>query len=562
MPSRNENQGIISNIKTCPHCTAQFVITDEDEVAHARFGFEVPDECSLCRHKQRIAFRNGRQLHWRTCDLCKKDMVSNIAGWKPYKVYCPDCWYSDRWDPLSFGRDFDFGRPFFEQFSELKCDVPMLGLTRINCENSDYCNMCGGNKNCYLVFGGDFNEETLFGTLCMHNKFAVDCDFANRNQFCYFLNDSYDCYGCRFIFDCKNCSDCAFCSDSTGCRDCILCTMLVQKQYCIRNLQFSKEEYERQKRDLVNGSYMQQQKNWSEFLALRGTRTVKYAHILNAQHCSGDYIEGSKNCRKCFDVWDSEDMFDVVLGISAKDCVDCGFVGHELERCYNLQSAIGDYECAHGFSVWNCQHAEYCDTVIQSRSIFGSTQLHQKHHCILNKEYTEQEFKNLRERIVEHMKKSDEWGRFFPRSLSTFGYNESTACDFFPMSREQALKEGFTWDDHPPEVAHAEKEINAAELSDRIDETPDDILNWAVRSEKSGRPFKIIKQELDFYRHYRIRIPQLHPDERHLLRMSLRNPRTMWKRECMKCDKEIETTYSPERTERVLCEECYLKEVY
>ena len=31
---------------------------------------------------------------------------------------------------------------------------------------------------------------------------------------------------------------------------------------------------------------------------------------------------------------------------------------------------------------------------------------------------------------------------------------------------------------------------------------------------------------------------------------------------CGTCGKEMETSFSPERKERVVCEECYLKEVY
>jgi hypothetical protein len=104
--------------------------------------------------------------------------------------------------------------------------------------------------------------------------------------------------------------------------------------------------------------------------------------------------------------------------------------------------------------------------------------------------------------------------------------------------------------------------IPAVKLPDAIDDVPDDILNWAIECEATKRPFRIIKQELDFYRKMKLPIPHLHPDERHRRRMALRNPRKLWKRPCMKCGKEMETTYAPERPEIVYCENCYLKEVY
>lgn len=83
-----------------------------------------------------------------------------------------------------------------------------------------------------------------------------------------------------------------------------------------------------------------------------------------------------------------------------------------------------------------------------------------------------------------------------------------------------------------------------------------------VISEESSRPFKIIRQELDFYRFLNLPAPRLHPEERYRKRLQLRNPRKLWSRECAKCGKPIETSYVPERPEIVYCESCYLREVY
>jgi len=160
------------------------------------------------------------------------------------------------------------------------------------------------------------------------------------------------------------------------------------------------------------------------------------------------------------------------------------------------------------------------------------------------------------------MRHTGEWGLFFPAELSPFDYNESMAQEFYPLPREEALRRGFRWRDIPEEVPTVTKTIPADRLPDSIDKIPDDILNWAIECETMKRPFKIIKQELDFYRTMRLPLPHFHPDERHRRRMAQRNPRRLWTRPCMKCGKEMETTYSPERPEIVYCEECYLKEVY
>ena len=80
--------------------------------------------------------------------------------------------------------------------------------------------------------------------------------------------------------------------------------------------------------------------------------------------------------------------------------------------------------------------------------------------------------------------------------------------------------------------------------------------------EVSGKPFRLIKPELEFYRKHNIPLPRRHPDVRHAERMKLRNPRKLWDRKCAKCGIDIKTTYAPEKPETVYCEECYNKEIY
>ena len=185
-----------------------------------------------------------------------------------------------------------------------------------------------------------------------------------------------------------------------------------------------------------------------------------------------------------------------------------------------------------------------------------------KNYCILNKQYTKEEYEALVPKIIEKMRADGEWGEFFPVTMSPFAYNETVAQEYFPLSKEEVLARGWKWRDQSDEMPKVDRVSPAAQLPDSIDDIPDDILNWAIECDATKRPFKIIKQELEFYRQMRLPVPRLHPDERHRRRMALRNPRKLWKRECQKCGKDIETSYAPDRPEIVYCEECYLAEVY
>ncbi len=546
----------------CTVCSRAFDVSPRELDACRKFEVEPPDMCFTCDHMRRLLFRNGRHLYKRKCNFSGQQIISIYAPEKPYKVYKSEFWYGDKWDAASFGREIDWNRPFFEQLKELQLEVPRLALTNIKAENSDYCNMTEGNRNCYLIFGGDFNEDCMYGTFGMHNKSVMDCDNSNDSERCYFMSDSFNCYGCRFTFDSKNCSDCAFVSDCTGCRDCVLCTNLTQKQYCIENTQYTKDEYEKRKAEFLNGSYAQRKRNLARQAELRAGRVVRPTHMLSSQDCSGDYIVNSKNCHDCYDVWDCEDMQSVVLASHMKDGYRSDCVGHKSELCFNMQSTVNVYDCRCSFSVFDSQSVRYSDFILNSKHLFGCMGMRRKEYCILNRQYTKEEYGNLTKKLEEHMRNTGEWDRFLPPELSCFGFNESTANDFFPLAKEEAERLGFEWFDAPEETIQAERTIPASQLPDDIAQIPDDILNWAVTCEKTGKPFRIIKQELDFYRRENLPVPRLHPDARHAERFAMRTPKTLWKRTCAQCGKDIETVYGPDRSETVYCESCYLATVY
>ncbi|MDP6561472.1 MAG: hypothetical protein QF793_00940 [Candidatus Peribacteraceae bacterium] len=509
-----------------------------------------------------MSLRNSRNLYSRTCDLTGENIVTIYAPEKPFKVYKREEWFGDKWDATEYGRDFDFTRPFFQQYKELQLEVPRCALLNVNPENSEYCNMCVDNKNCYLVFGGDYNEDAMYCTMNIRNRDVVDIDYSNTNESSYWLFNAHDCYGTQFAFDSSNCNDCAFMSNCTGCTDCILCTNLKNKTHCIRNQQLSKEQYQEEKKKLLNGTHSQQQKNVTEHMEQRRAAIVRDQHVLACEDCSGDYLTHSKGCVNCYFTWDSEDQTNVILSDHANNCFNCSYTGNGTEHCYNQVATIGGKECRFSYFTIDSYHAEYCETINNCKYIFGCIGLRHKEYCIFNKQYSKEQYQELREKIISHMKETGEWGKLFPKELSCFAYNESTAHEYMPLSKKQAIQEGFSWKDDIDQPVEAEKFIPAAKLPDAIDDIPEDILNWAIQCEQTNKPFKIQKQELAFYRTHRIPIPHLHPNERFRSRMALMNPCVLFDRTCEKCKKPIQTTYSPDRSETVYCEECYLKEVY
>ncbi len=116
--------------KICQNCKKNFTIEPEDFNFYEKIKVPSPTFCPECRQQRRYAWRNERTLYRRDCDLCGKSMVTIYSPNKNLKVYCLKCWWGDGWDPASYGRDFDFSRPFFEQYAELQKEVPRMALFR------------------------------------------------------------------------------------------------------------------------------------------------------------------------------------------------------------------------------------------------------------------------------------------------------------------------------------------------------------------------------------------------------------------------------------------------
>jgi hypothetical protein len=212
--------------------------------------------------------------------------------------------------------------------------------------------------------------------------------------------------------------------------------------------------------------------------------------------------------------------------------------------------------------VWDSENVFYSIDCKKCLHCFACTGLQNAQYCILNKKYSKEDYYKTVEHITQQMKQAGEWGEFFPPTMCPYPYNETSAQEFYPLTKQEVLDNGLKWRDKEDNMTGVTKTIPADQLPDNIADIPDDILNWAITCKVSGRPFKVVKQELEFYRRHNIPVPKLHPEQRYDTRFNKRMPRKLHARQCGKCAKDVQTTYSPERPEIIYCEACYLEEVY
>ncbi len=557
--------------KTCKHCRASFPITDKDMefyekvspvFAGKKYSIPTPTLCPDCRQQRRLSFRNERKLYKRKCDATRKDIISIYSSDKLLTVYHGDYWWSDKCDPKDYGMKFDFIRSFFDQFSELQGKVPLLDLTvAFESENSKYATFSGKMKDCYMVYASWEMEKTMYSSSQLKTTNVVDSLNGTNLEQCYQILNCESCFWCVYCINSNYCSDSYFLYNCENCMHCFMCSNLVWKKYYIENQEYSKDEY-LEKVQVLKWRYLRYW--WDSLKEIKDTAINKSLIMLNSENSLWDNIKGCKNCNYVFRWEDSQDCkYCENWWIVCSQVYDCYGAWATFSRGYELiDSWVDATLTCFGIGCYNCGDSFYNINCHNSPHIFGCVWLRNASYCILNKQYTKEEYETLVPKIIEHMMKTGEWGEFFPSSLSPFGYNETVAQEYFPLTKEQATKDNtFNWSDYEAPFPKVEKIIPANKLPEDISKIPDDILNWAIECEVTKKPFRIIRQELEFYRKHQLPIPRRHPDQRHLDRMALRNPRKLFERKCDKCGKDMITTYAPERPETVYCEECYNREV-
>ena len=562
---------IVFETKACRQCSESFEITQADknfyEKVSPSFAWEKylipsPTLCPDCRQQRRLTFRNERTLYKRKCDATGKGIISMYSPESQLQVYSEDVWWSDKWDALSYGINFEVHQNFFSQFQELYKKIPQPPLINNfrKLENSNYSNYSWNLKDCYLAYECASCDGLYYGESNRHIENSLDLSMSTRCQECYFCFNIFDCHKIYFSHNSENCSDSYYLKNCKNCSNCYNCQNLSHKKYCIENIQYSEQEY------LKKLSELQTWFHEPLFFSRNNTGPVLHMNTLWSEEVTGDYIFHSKQVYSSYHVKNLENgKYCSYLSSSSKksqDCYDYDYFWW-VEKVYEtITSGSGSQNISFCFNTWEAsKNMLYSGMCYTSENCFWCVWLVGKQYCILNKQYSKEEYEELVPKIIEHMRTTWEWGEFFPASISPFGYNETVAQEYFPLTKWEAKSQKFNWSDYEAPLPKVDKIIPASKLPENIADIPDDILNWAIECEVSKKPFRIISQELNFYRKHNLPIPKRHPDQRHLDRMKLRNPRKLYARNCDKCSLEMQTSYAPEREERVYCEKCYNTEI-
>jgi hypothetical protein len=316
---------------------------------------------------------------------------------------------------------------------------------------------------------------------------------------------------------------------------------LRHKRYCLWNEQKTREEYESFLVNFNGSSFKEREKYRQEIerMALRHPRPHTIMH--QTENCTGNCILESRNVKNSNFIQHGENLdncFNVYDWVN--DCRDFTFFGRSCELVYacctcgnNISRLCFCYTCRNQSS-----DLFYCISCDSCKNCFGCVGLWRKDYCILNRQYTAEEYEKLVPRVIEHMRANGEWGKFFPVEFNPMPYNRSIAYRYYPISEDEARHKGYSW--YEEDIKDFPGAIEADRLPDGLPETNDPIT---VKSALSGRPFNITTKEIERYRSLRVPLPRISYEERMNERARNLGSPELYERKCAETGKQILTPY-------------------
>jgi hypothetical protein len=593
----------MNETQLCQNCKQNFTIYTEDKSFYTRMNVPSPTFCPMCRAQRRLAFRNERGLYKRKSDYSGKEIFSMYSNESPVKVYERDIWLSDVWDPTEYGRDIDWSRPFLTQLYELMLEVPFKANNLVHGIDSEYSNNATDPKKCYLVFNATNPEDCMYSNGVNFSRDCVDCSHISKTESSYGSFWLGSCYRTHYSSQCVDSSDLWFCRDCQGCLNCFGSVNLRNKSYCFFNEQLSKEEYNKKvaEYELHTREGVEQATNdahafWNKF-------PNKNHQGIKNYDCDGSYVSNSKNVHESYLVRECENIkYSQYLQETpgCKDCYDFSIWGDGAELVYeavscgsgiqNVKFALLTQENVHDTEYTiNCTNG--------SQNLFGCVGLRKYEYCILNKQYTKEEYEILVDKIKKHMMDMPytdkngrvyKYGEYFPVEMSPWAYNETLAHEYFPLTKEEAVAQGYRWRDQ--EAKNYVPTMLAENIPSDIKNVADNITGEIIECAHYGncnqnctKAFKVTIDELSFYKKVGIPLPTLCPACRTMERLDFRLPIKLYDRKCMctgtndtteqyenvgahphgqqDCGANFKTGFSPESEAIVYCESCYQQEV-
>ena len=559
--TKEPNIGVVST-HTCKYCADEYALYDLEKEVLDQQWFCYPDFCPTCRFRLLYSYLNDRHLYRRKDSETGEDIISIMSEHASWKVIEAKRHKQMMADDFGLAYAKDISQDVFQDFFSLFADMPRPSrMIYPALENAEYSSHSWWSTNIYLSFCVFQDCEHVYNSFrvlgkCKNIFSCVDVQNWSENLYqCRMINTSSEI---SFGVNIKDSSYLLFCRNITNCTECLFCCNQAGKSHMIRNQQYSPDDYKTKKQELMEqvskrDGFQKLTAMYKEFLQEKLIEPA--VNIQNCEGVTGDNMYYGQNCVNSY-MWignkecvntiltgndDQDTMVRLVNSIeSGQHCenvVGCCSFGQQI---YNLFFVIGcttSTNCYYGIDLEQCEECMFC------------IWLQNKKHCILNKQYDKETYFEKKKEIIEHTQQ--QWSRwsFLPWESSKFPYNDTVSYYYFKIhaiiwsdGRKEIINEHAKWtvtvhtDDFISDATldlggsetiaitrrTQDKEINVPEGMEtilakdipNIAEVDTTILEKAIICEETGRPFRIMKQELEFLQRKGLPLPTTHNEWR------------------------------------------------
>lgn len=484
---------------TCKECWRNFTRSEKEKELRKKLSVPENDYCADCGLRNIMAFwPSVGKWYKRKCDFSGETIVTNYPNNSDFPVYKSNYYESDDWDRKSL--EIDFGSPFFPQLKALQSLIPRPHMLGINNENCDYCDDAWSCKSCYLSISMLECENLYYSYRNIRCHDSSDLVFCFDSSQCYSLVNSTNCFKVFYGLHVDNSSDSMFLYDCRNVRNCFMCWNLRSKEYCILNKQYTREEYEKKLSEINLGSRKEMKKLEKHFLEQIQQKALHRANMnMNCENVTGNFVVNSKNCENTSLYQETENTVNAIRGYKDSDCM---FVVWLLDSnlCYNIGQSSYLYNVKFSSYCTRCKDSEYLDNCLDCNDCFWCMWLKGQEYCILNKQYTREEYRINVEKIKQKMIADGEYGKFLPYNMSYSGYNTTVARFYYPETKESIAKLWGFWEDDEDEST----KVEWYDLPDNIRDVPDITASKAIICDVTWKPFNYLPQVIAFHKKHRI----------------------------------------------------------
>lgn len=293
---------------------------------------------------------------------------------------------------------------FFKELKRLALAQPKLSTHSLNSENCEYGDQLYYCKNMINSFD-DLNSNDgvyVFDSQICAN--CIDCDYAYESQLCYDSVTINKCFNSNYLDDCTSVRDSSY---SYNCREgsyLFGCANLTGKSYCIFNRQLTEQEYNEK---IQKFKSLPQEQIFQMLDALKKKFPITQTRGDNNENSPfGNYINNCKNSYMCFDSINLDNCgYNYDSGV-IKDCFDVTFSG-DSEISYQIIDSTHLFNC--NFAIWSghCSDSSYILACGNVKNCLGCVDLYQREYCILNRQFTKEEYEIKSKQILEELKQKN-----------------------------------------------------------------------------------------------------------------------------------------------------------